>query len=139
MSEAIVERRFSKIGQIMTKKKSTALDDNSLETVMRVSYHKQSLSTNNVKQVLEQLWKNQKERRIFSSDFYLAIFHFFTYIYFLIVLLSIIYIKFDISFISFDKLILIYRYVWYKMITTRFYRCLLNAHIIFFLFVHRDN
>ena len=67
MSEAIVERGFSRIGQIMTKKR-TALDDNSLETSMRISYHKQYLNTNDVKQVLE-LWRNQKEGRIFSSDF----------------------------------------------------------------------
>ena len=67
MSEAIVERGFSKMGQIMTKKR-TALDDNSLETLMRVSYHKQSLNTNDVKQVLEPR-RNQKEGRIFSSDF----------------------------------------------------------------------
>ena len=64
LSEAIVERGFSKMGQIMAKKR-TALDDNSL---MRISYQKQSLNTNDIKQVLD-LWRNQKERRIFSSDF----------------------------------------------------------------------
>ena len=57
MSEAIIERGFSKIEQIMMKK-CTALDDNSLETIMRISHHKQSLNTNEVKQVLE-LWRNQ--------------------------------------------------------------------------------
>ena len=67
LSEAIVERGFSKMGQIMAKKR-TALDDNSLETLMRISYQKQSLNTNDIKQVLD-LWRNQKERRIFSSDF----------------------------------------------------------------------
>ena len=55
------------MGEIMTKKR-TALADNSLETLMRISYHKQSLNTNDVKQVLE-VWRNQKERKIFSSDF----------------------------------------------------------------------
>ena len=59
--------KFSKMGEIMTKKR-TALGDNSLETLMRISYHKQSLNTNDVKQVLE-VWRNQKERKIFSSDF----------------------------------------------------------------------
>ena len=49
-------------------KKHTALDDNSFETLMHMSYHKQFLNTNDVKQVLE-LQRNQKERRIFSSDF----------------------------------------------------------------------
>ena len=67
MSEAIIERRFSKMGQIMTKKR-TALDDNTLETLLHILYHKQSLNTTDVKQVL-QLRRNQKEGRIFSSDF----------------------------------------------------------------------
>ena len=39
MSEAIVERGFSKMGQIVTKKRTT-LDDNSLEVLMRISYNK---------------------------------------------------------------------------------------------------
>ena len=49
------------------QKKHTALDDNSSETLMHISKHQQSLNTNDVKQVLE-LWRNQKERRIFLSD-----------------------------------------------------------------------
>ena len=77
MSEAVVERGYSKMGQIMTKKR-TALDGNSLETLMRVSYYKQSLNIKDVKQLLE-LWRSQKERRIFSSDFklssYFSLFH----------------------------------------------------------------
>ena len=36
MSEAIVERGFSKMGQTVTKK-CTGLDDNSLEMLMRIS------------------------------------------------------------------------------------------------------
>ena len=67
MLEAIVERGFSKMGQIMAKKHS-ALHGNSLETLMRILYQKQSLNTNDIKQVL-QLWRNQKEIKIFSSDF----------------------------------------------------------------------
>ena len=67
MSEAIVKRGLSKVGQFMMKK-CTVQDDNSLETLMHISYHMQSLNTNDVKQVLE-LWWNQKERRLFSSDF----------------------------------------------------------------------
>ena len=67
ISEAIVGRGFSKMGKIMAKKRS-ALDGNSLETLMRILYQKQSLNTNDIKQVLE-LWRNQKERKIFSSDF----------------------------------------------------------------------
>ena len=38
MSEVIVDRGFSKVGQIVTKKR-TALDDNSLEMFMRISYN----------------------------------------------------------------------------------------------------
>ena len=37
MSEAIVERGFSKMGEIVTKT-CTALDDNSLEMLVRISY-----------------------------------------------------------------------------------------------------
>ena len=66
LSEATVEREFCKMGKIMTKK-HTALDDNSSETLMHISKQQQSLNTNDVKHVLE-LWRNQKERRIFSSD-----------------------------------------------------------------------
>ena len=55
--------RWEKLWQ----KKHTALDYNSSETLMHISKHQQSLNTNDVKQVLE-LWRNQKERRIFLSD-----------------------------------------------------------------------
>ena len=52
MSEDIAERGFSKIGKIVTKK-HTALDDNSLEILMRISYNKTLLNTNDVKGVLD--------------------------------------------------------------------------------------
>ena len=55
MSEVIVDRGFSKVGQIVTKKR-TALDDNSLEMLMRISYNKTPLNTNDVKGVLDK-WK----------------------------------------------------------------------------------
>ena len=67
MSEAIVERGFSKMGQIVTKKR-TALDDNSLEMLMRISYNKTQLNTNDVKGVLDKL-KKEKDRRIFANKF----------------------------------------------------------------------
>ena len=51
-SEAVVERGFSKLGQIITKKR-TSLEDNSLEISMRISHHKDPLSMNDVKRVLE--------------------------------------------------------------------------------------
>ena len=43
-TEAIVERGFSRMGQIMTKKRST-LDDRSLDMLMRISYRKEPLNT----------------------------------------------------------------------------------------------
>ena len=57
MSEAIVERGFSKMGQIVTKNR-TALYDNSLEMLMRISYNKTPLNTNDV-----------KDRRILANEF----------------------------------------------------------------------
>ena len=67
MSEVIVDRGFSKVGQIVTKKR-TALDDNSLEMLMRISYNKTPLNTNDVKGVLDK-WKKKKDRRIFAKKF----------------------------------------------------------------------
>ena len=67
MSEAIVERGFSKMGQTVAKK-CTGLDDNSLEMLMRISYNKIPLNTNDVKGVLDK-WKKEKDRRIFANEF----------------------------------------------------------------------
>ena len=67
MSEVIVDRGFSKMGQIVTKKR-TALDDNSLEMLMRISYNKTPLNTNDVKGVLDK-WKKLKDCRIFANKF----------------------------------------------------------------------
>ena len=67
MSEAIVERGFSKMGQTVTKKR-TALDNNSLEMLMRISHYKTPLNTNDVKRVLDK-WKKEKDRRIFANEF----------------------------------------------------------------------
>ena len=51
------------MGQIITKKR-TSLEDNSLEMLMRISYHKNPLRINDVKRVLDN-WIGQKERRNF--------------------------------------------------------------------------
>ena len=67
MSEVVVERGFSKMGQIVAKKR-TALDDNSLEMLMRISYNKTPLNTNEVKGVLDK-WREEKDRRIFANEF----------------------------------------------------------------------
>ena len=67
MSEVIVERGFSKLGQIVTKKR-TALDDNSLEMLIHISYNKIPLNTNDVKGVLDK-WKKENDRKIFANKF----------------------------------------------------------------------
>ena len=67
MSEVIVDRGFSKVGQIVTKKR-TALDDNSLEMLMHISYNKTPLKTDDVKGVFDK-WKKEKDHRIFANDF----------------------------------------------------------------------
>ena len=67
MSEVIVERGFSKVGQIVTKKR-TALDDNSLEMLIHISYDKILLNTNDVKGVLDK-WKKEKDHKIFVNKF----------------------------------------------------------------------
>ena len=67
MSEAIVEKGFSRMEQIVTKK-HTALDDNSLEMLMRISYNKTPLNTNDAKGVLDK-WKKEKDCRIFANKF----------------------------------------------------------------------
>ena len=51
-SEAVAERGSSKMGQIITKKR-TSLEDKSLEMLMRISYHKNPLRINDVKRVLD--------------------------------------------------------------------------------------
>ena len=67
VSETIVEWGFSKMEQIVTKKRS-ALDDNNLEMLMLISYNKTPLNTNDVKGVFDK-WKKEKDRRIFSNEF----------------------------------------------------------------------
>ena len=65
-TEAVVERGFSKMSQIMTKKRST-LDDKSLDMLMRISYRKEPLKTNELKEIID-IWKGLRDRRIFSND-----------------------------------------------------------------------
>ena len=65
-TEAVVERGFSKMGQIMTKKRCT-LDDSSLDMLMRISYRKEPLRDAEIKEITD-IWKSTKDRRIFSSE-----------------------------------------------------------------------
>ena len=67
MSKAILERGLSKMGQIVTKKRTT-LDDNSLGMLIHISYNKTPLNTNDVKGVLDK-WKKLKDCRIFANKF----------------------------------------------------------------------
>ena len=67
MSEVIAERGFSKMGQIVTKKR-TALDDNILEMLMHISYSKTPLNTNDMKGVLDK-WKKEEYCMIFANEF----------------------------------------------------------------------
>ena len=64
-TEAVVEHSFSKMGQIMTKKRCL-LDDNSLDLLMRISHNKESLTTKDKTQVMD-IWSRLSERRIFSD------------------------------------------------------------------------
>ena len=61
----VVERSFSKMGQIMTKKRCS-LDDNSLDLFMRISHTKENLTTKDTTQVMD-IWSGLSERRIFSD------------------------------------------------------------------------
>ena len=67
MSEVTVERGFSKMGPTVNKKR-TALDDNSLEMLMHVSYNITPLNTNDMKGVLDK-WKKEKYCMIFANKF----------------------------------------------------------------------
>ena len=53
--------------QIFTKER-TALDDNSSEMLMRISYNNFPLNRNDMKGVLDK-WKKEKDRRIFANEF----------------------------------------------------------------------
>ena len=66
ISEAVVEHGFSRMGQI-TMKKRCALDDRSLDLLMRISYRKEPLKNDKVKHITA-IWKNTKDRRIFSEN-----------------------------------------------------------------------
>ena len=61
-TEAVVECGFSKMGQIMTKKRCS-LDDNSLDLLL---HNKESLTSKDTTQVMD-VWSGLSERRIFSD------------------------------------------------------------------------
>ena len=63
-SEAVVERGFSKMKLIMTKKR-TNLDSNNLDALMRLSYNNEKLTDQDVSCIID-IWKGKKNRRIFN-------------------------------------------------------------------------
>ena len=65
-SEAVIERSFSKINLIMTKK-SCSLDSINLGALMRISFRKKKLENHEIKEVID-IWKIQKNTAIFSID-----------------------------------------------------------------------
>ena len=65
-SEAVVERGFSKMNLIMTKKRCS-LDSINLDALMRISFWKKKLETHEIEEVID-IWKNSKNRVIFSID-----------------------------------------------------------------------
>ena len=69
-TEAVVEHSFSKMSQIMTKKRCL-LDDNSLYLLMRISHNKESLTMKDTTQVMD-IWSGLSERRIFSDKLWIS-------------------------------------------------------------------
>ena len=68
--EAVVEHSFSKMSQIMTKKRCS-LDDNSLYLLMHISHNKESLTMKDTTQVMD-IWSGFSERRIFSDKLWIS-------------------------------------------------------------------
>ena len=66
-SEDVVERGFSKMKLIMTDK-CTRLEPESLNSLMRISYDSEPLSTEKVNAVID-VWKTSRNRHIFSEGF----------------------------------------------------------------------
>ena len=64
-TEAVVERGFSKMDEIIRKKRCS-LDGNSLDLLMCISHNKESLTTKDTTQVMD-IWSGLSERRIFSD------------------------------------------------------------------------
>ena len=63
--EAVVEHCFSKVGQIMTKKRCL-LDGDSLDLFMHISHNKESLPTKDTTQIMD-IWSGLSERTNFSD------------------------------------------------------------------------
>ena len=64
--EAVVEHGFSKVGQIMTKRRCL-LDGDSLDLFMHISHNKESLPTKDTTQIMD-IWSGLSERTNFSDN-----------------------------------------------------------------------
>ena len=65
-AEAVVEQGFSKIGQIMTKKRC-ALNNENLDIIMRIFHRQEALKTHELNQIID-TWKSLRDCRVFSEE-----------------------------------------------------------------------
>ena len=65
-SKAIVERGFSKMNLIMTKKRCS-LDSVNMDALMRILFWKKKLESHEIEEVID-IWKNTINRVIFCID-----------------------------------------------------------------------
>ena len=71
-SEAVVERAFSKINPIMTKKRCS-LNSIKLDALMQILFQKKKLENHGIEEVID-VWKNTKNRVIFSIDSFMTLY-----------------------------------------------------------------
>ena len=71
-SEAVVERAFSKINPIMTKKRCS-LNSINLDALMQILFQKKKLENHGIEEVID-VWKNTKNRVIFSIDSFMTLY-----------------------------------------------------------------
>ena len=70
-SEAVVEKVFSKMNLIMTKRRHS-LDSIKLDALLQISFWKKKLESHEIEEVID-IWKNTKNRVIFTIDLWLCI------------------------------------------------------------------
>ena len=70
-SEAVVEKVFSKMNLIMTKRRHS-LDSINLDALLQISFWKKKLESHEIEEVID-IWKNTKNRVIFTIDLWLCI------------------------------------------------------------------
>ena len=65
-SKAVIEKGFSKMNLIMSKKRCS-LDSVNLDALRRISFQKKKLESHEIEEVID-IWKNTINRVIFSID-----------------------------------------------------------------------